>query len=177
MFTHPTNRRTRNPVLSLLLAAVTAAALSAPAAASTHDDAVARGRYLVGISGCNDCHTPGYAEQAGAVPESDRLTGSSVGFQGPWGTSYPTNLRLSTAASTPDAWLQHARSPMRPPMPWFALRDMSDDDLLAIYAYIRSLGTQGAPAPAAAAPGQAVTTPYIEFMPKNLPQKQAMATH
>lgn len=28
-----------------------------------------RGRYLVKIGGCNDCHTSGYAQTAGKVPE------------------------------------------------------------------------------------------------------------
>jgi hypothetical protein len=59
-------------------------------------------------------------------------------------------------------------------MPWFNLRDMADTDLIAMYRFMRSLGPAGEPAPAAVAPGVAVTTPYIEFMPKNLP-KQASA--
>lgn len=58
---------------------------------------------------------------------------------------------------------------MRPPMPWFALRDMTDDDLVAVYRFIRSLGPAGQPAPAAAAPGTAVATPH-RFVPKNLPK-------
>ncbi|MEJ2396973.1 MAG: cytochrome C, partial [Gammaproteobacteria bacterium] len=28
-----------------------------------------RGRYLVRIGGCNDCHTAGYAESGGKTPE------------------------------------------------------------------------------------------------------------
>jgi hypothetical protein len=70
-------------------------------------------------------------------------------------------------------WLESARTAMRPPMPWFALRDMGDDDLRAVYRYIRSLGARGQPAPAYAAPGQVVTTPYIVFVPQSLPQQQA----
>ncbi len=170
-----TQFRTLLGVLGLSASALATGAQAAP----LHTDAetVARGRYVVAISGCNDCHTPGYAERAGDIPEAERLTGANVGFQGPWGTSYAANLRLSMSQLDADAWLSRARQPMRPPMPWFALRDMSDDDLLAVYAYIRSLGPAGIAAPTAAAPGQAVTTPYIEFMPKNLPQQQAALTH
>ena len=40
-------------------------------------------------------------------------------------------------------------------MPWFNLRDMSDDDLRAMYRFIRELGPKGERAPAAAAPGVA----------------------
>lgn len=129
----------------------------------------ARGRYLVSISGCNDCHTPNYPESGGKTPQSDWLTGNPVGFQGPWGTTYPSNLRLGLQAMSEAQWLQRARSPMRPPMPWFALRDMSDADLKSIYRFIRALGPKGAPAPAYAPPGQPVATPYIEFVPKNSP--------
>lgn len=66
-------------------------------------------------------------------------------------------------------WLARARQPMRPPMPWFNLRAMTDDDLRAMYHYIRALGPAGEPAPAAVPPGVAITTPYIDFTPKNLP--------
>jgi hypothetical protein len=64
---------------------------------------------------------------------------------------------------------------MRPPMPWFNLRDMSDTDLIAMYRFMRSLGPAGEPAPASVETGVAVNTPYIEFVPKNLP-KHASAT-
>ncbi len=53
-----------------------------------------RGRYLVRIAGCNDCHTPGYAESGGLLPEARWLVGDKLGWHGPWGTTYPTNLRL-----------------------------------------------------------------------------------
>src|SRR4051794_1557083 len=51
------------------------------------------GRYLIKIAGCNDCHSPGGMENK-LGPESDWLTGSPLGFNGPWGTSYAPNLRL-----------------------------------------------------------------------------------
>ena len=130
---------------------------------------LARGHYLIAISGCNDCHTPGYAQTDGKIAETQWLTGSPVGFQGPWGTTYPSNLRLLMNTLTETQWLQKARSPMRPPMPWFNLKLMSDADLRAIYHYVRHLGPVGEPAPAYASPGQAVITPYFEFVPKNLP--------
>src|SRR5882672_998171 len=47
-----------------------------------------RGSYLAVIAGCNDCHTPGYAESGGKVPESQWLTGTLLGWSGPWGTTY-----------------------------------------------------------------------------------------
>jgi len=134
---------------------------------------IARGRYLVTIGGCNDCHTAGYPEQGGAVPESQWLTGVAVGYQGPWGTTYPANLRLVTSRLTEAQWVEHARQERLPPMPWFNLRAMTDADLRAMYRYVRSLGPKGDPAPSYAAPGAKVATPYIVFVPQNLPQTTA----
>src|SRR5262245_11510307 len=114
------------------LAALSLVALS-PTAAPSDAPGVARGRYLVRISGCNDCHTPGYMATAGKVAEALWLTGDHLGWQGPWGTTYPPNLRLALQRYTLDEWLRVARVPRRPPMPWFALRDMTDEDLASIY--------------------------------------------
>jgi mono/diheme cytochrome c family protein len=134
---------------------------------------IARGKYVVQIGGCNDCHTAHYPETDGKVPESEWLEGSPVGFQGPWGTTYPANLRLSMQELTEAQWMAQARAARRPPMPWFNLRDMSDDDLRAFYRYVRSLGPKGEPAPAYVPPGQTPVTPYIVFEPQNLPVKTA----
>jgi len=160
-----------------LAAATLAAALAlgnGPAwAADSVQDPIERGRYLVRIGGCNDCHTAGYLETAGRSPEADWLTGSAVGFQGPWGTTYPANLRIALANYSEAQWIARARSEMRPPMPWFNLAAMTDDDLKAMYRYVRSLGAKGTPAPDYAVPGQAVNTPYFVFVPQNLPPKTA----
>jgi mono/diheme cytochrome c family protein len=138
-----------------------------PATSRSADPAIERGRYLVQIGGCNDCHTAGYPQSGGQIPMNEWLTGSPVGFKGGWGTSYPSNLRLTVAAITEEQWLPFARAPRRPPMPWFNLRDMSDDDLRAMYRFIRALGPKGELAPAAAAPGAPVDTPFIVFEPKS----------
>jgi len=130
------------------------------------DAEIARGRYLVTIGGCNDCHTAGYPEQGGSVPESPWLTGVAVGYQGPWGTTYPANLRLVANRLTEAQWVGHARQQRLPPMPWFNLRAMTDADLKAMYAFIRSLGAPGEAAPAYVAPGGKVDTPYFVFVPQ-----------
>ncbi len=155
-------------IYPLLLLIFTFSASAHAADPASNKQALDRGRYLLVTSGCNDCHTPGYMQSDGKVPEPAWLTGSPVGFQGPWGTTYPVNLRLHVQKLTEAQWLERARQPMRPPMPWFNLRVMSDDDLRAMYRYIRAAGPAGEPAPTAAAPGVAVTTPYIDFTPKNL---------
>jgi mono/diheme cytochrome c family protein len=158
------NTRAAAAFFALLLATGAAAANPAYDAAT-----VARGRYLVTISGCNDCHTPGGMEKGPAVPEQEWLTGVAVGFQGPWGTTYAANLRLVINGLTEAQWVRHARQPRLPPMPWFNLKEMSEQDLKAVYAFVRSLGPAGAVAPAYVAPGGKVTTPYLVFVPQPAP--------
>lgn len=39
-------------------------------AGDANDKLIERGRYVVTIGSCNDCHTPGYAQSGGQAPES-----------------------------------------------------------------------------------------------------------
>jgi mono/diheme cytochrome c family protein len=135
---------------------------------------VARGRYLVQVAGCNDCHTEGYALAGGQIDESKWLLGDALGWRGPWGTTYAPNLRLSAKDRTADEFLALARGPMRPPMPFFNLRAMTDADVKAIYAYLKHLGPAGTPAPAYVPPGQTPAGPYIQF-PEPPPAEQRAA--
>jgi len=86
-----------------------------------------------------------------------------LGWRGPWGTTYPTNLRLVAQALSEEQWLKSSRRELRPPMPWFNLRDMSDGDLRAIYRYLRHLGPVGEPAPAYVPPGTEPQSPFVQF--------------
>jgi len=130
---------------------------------STATTSIDRGRYIVKVAGCNDCHTAGYALSGGQTEEQHWLTGDSIGWSGPWGVTYAINLRLFMQSLTAEQWLKVARQPARPPMPWFALRDMTDADLLAVYEYIRNLGPAGKETPAYLAPGVKATTPVVAF--------------
>ena len=127
---------------------------------------IARGRYLSIISGCNDCHTTRFAETGGAIPESDWLKGDSLGWNGPWGTTYPTNLRLLVSQISSDSWVQLLKtSKARPPMPAYVFKTMTEDDMRALYTFIYSLGAAGTAAPAGLPPGTAPKTPFINFVP------------
>ncbi len=160
-------RRIAALIVTVVVVIAAAARGDTAAAGSTASAAVlARGRYLVRIAGCNDCHTARYAETGGAVPEAEWLTGDGLGWRGPWGTTYPINLRLYMNAISEEQWVAVARAVRsRPPMPWFALRDMTDEDLRAIYRFIRSLGPRGEPAPAYVPPDRVPATPYVQFPP------------
>jgi len=123
-----------------------------------------RGRYLVKLGGCNDCHTEGFAESDAKTPERDWLEGSGLGWHGPWGTTYPTNLRLLVAGMSEAQWLEELRTMHpKPPMPWWALRWMTRPDQRTVYAFIHWLGPAGKPAPNDLPPGATAPTPVISF--------------
>ena len=123
-----------------------------------------RGRYLVKLGGCNDCHTPGYGQAGGKVPEKQWLIGDKLGWRGPWGTTYPSNLRLYMQLVSEEQWVKIAHTAeFRPPMPWWALHDMTTQDLRAMYRFIRYLGPAGEAAPAFVPPGQEPKGPYFLF--------------
>ena len=127
----------------------------------------AAGHYLFLFGGCNDCHTPGWAESNGHLPEAEWALGKSVGFRGPWGTSYPENLRLAAAETGEKEWVETFRKGAGlPPMPWMNYHAVPESDLLAIQRFLRSLGKRGVRAPAALPPGKEPATPYIDFVPK-----------
>lgn len=137
-------------------------------------DLVARGEYLATITGCGDCHTPGTFY--GAPDMSRKLSGSELGWQGPWGVSYARNL-------TPDketgigSWtdeqiitaIRQGRrpdgTPVLPPMPWPDFAAMTDDDVKAIVAFLRSVPPVHHAVPAVVPPGKPATGAYLTFPP------------
>lgn len=134
------------------------------------DDEVEAGRYLVVIGQCNDCHTEGYLQTEGKVPEENWLTGSVLGWQGPWGTTYPANLRLRVQEWDEDLWVETLKTRTGlPPMPWMNVNKLSEQDMRAIYTYIKSLGPKGEHVPLAVAPGGIPKTPYLSMIPQNMP--------
>lgn len=72
-------------------------------------------------------------------------------WAGPWGVSFAANLTphqiTGTGAWTEDAFISAMRTgkhlgmgrPILPPMPWFNLVEAPQEDLVAIFAYLRSL--------------------------------------
>jgi mono/diheme cytochrome c family protein len=104
-----------------LLALAAATLGTHPVSAEDRDaDKLARGKYLVTVAGCNDCHTPWKAGPAGPEPDMSRmLSGHPESFvitapatmpAGPWlAAASPTNTAHSgpwgvsfTANLTPD---------------------------------------------------------------------------
>ena len=152
-------------------------ASSVPVTAGPSDaELLAQGEYMVRMGGCNDCHTPGYADKAGEVPKDQWLTGNPIGFHGPWGTTYPANLRLKLAEMDEAAWLKYSGElHTRPIMPDFQLRAMKEQDRVSIFRFIKSLGPGGQPAPAYLPPGEKPSPPVGELVLPPGPPPQAPA--
>lgn len=158
--------------LAALVAACTPKPAHAPEAKAVEAPHVAAaspieaGRYLALVGGCNDCHSPGYNQGGGTMPEADRMTGNPVGMRGPWGTSYPANLRLLAQNITEDGWVELIKAGKSlPPMPTANMSRMNEADLRALYQYIRSLGPKGEPEPENLPPGVEPKVPYENMMP------------
>jgi mono/diheme cytochrome c family protein len=156
-----------------MFASCTASAKTQTAGAQS--SAVTRGKYLVTIVGCNDCHTPKKMGPHGPEPdvtrllsghpESDKMPPPPNGgeawpiavapdltaWSGPWGESFAANLtpdrNTGLGIWTEDMFVKAIRTgkhmgtsrAILPPMPWQELAQMSDADLKAIYAYLRTL--------------------------------------
>ncbi len=152
--------------------ALAAGAVAASAGAAVAGEvSVARGAQVAITSGCHDCHTAGYAE-TGKIDPAVALKGTVLGWQGPWGTTYPANLRLvARDKGSEDAFLQYAKTfQARPPMPFANVHAMDESDIRSLYQYIVSLGDTGAAAPDYVPPGQQPKTPYIVIAPPIMPK-------
>jgi len=136
---------------------------------------VERGLYISIIGGCHFCHTEGYREAEGKIDPKKALKGSSLGWRGPWGTTYAVNLRHNVLGSTDaDDWAADQKSKaMRalPPMPWYQVQAMDENDLRSLYLYIKSLGEPGELAPYYRSIGKEPKTPYVTLEPPQMPKK------
>lgn len=129
---------------------------------------VERGRYLVGITGCHDCHspkikgmTPDMSRGLSGRPSTTQLPSKADGevhasldltaWTGPWGQSVASNLTPDEATGIgkrydEKSFVQTMRTgkkpngtPILPPMPSEVYQNMTDEDLRAIFAYLRTI--------------------------------------
>ena len=133
-------------------------------------EVLARGRYMIVTGHCNNCHTPGYQQSAGKAPEKDWLTGRDIGHRGPWGTTYPANIRINVNKMSEAEWVAYASTlRARPGMPSWSLRDTHVEDLRAMYQFIKSLGPSDKPSRLPLPPGQEPQTLTIRVVPAPKP--------
>jgi len=90
-------------------------------------------------------------EHPGVSPEWPSLiSATNTAFAGPWGISYATNLTpddTGLGVWTEDLFIQAMRNgkhmgggrPILPPMPWSSYGQATDEDLRAVFAYLKSI--------------------------------------
>lgn len=161
----------------------------------TRGELITRGKYLMTIGGCHDCHSPKKFGPEGPMPDEDRLlSGHPEGSQlppidaralqpggwllfagdvtaavGPWGISFAANLTPDSTtgigAWSEETFVKTLRTgkhlgleggrPILPPMPWQMVRQMTDEDLKAVYTYLQSLPPVKNRVPAPVSPAEA----------------------
>jgi cytochrome c553 len=154
--------------MAVLAAAAFVVASPAYAQRGSAGPSVERGRYLVQITGCHDCHSP---KVEGMIPDLKRALSGRPGttalptaakgevhasldltaWTGPWGSSVASNLTPDPATGLSTRYteasfittMRTGKKPngtaIQPPMPSDVYKNMTDDDLKAIFAYLRSL--------------------------------------
>jgi mono/diheme cytochrome c family protein len=164
----------RLAALAVLAAIVAGGTLAAAQSAPRKADPmlITKGRYLVQIMSCGDCHTPG---QSYGEPDSARaFAGSELGWKGPWGVRYAANLTpdLDTGIGywTAAELATTLRTGKRPdgraigsPMPMANIMQLTPDDADAIAAFLLSLRPVRHEVPMALRPGVEAKGPVLEF--------------
>jgi mono/diheme cytochrome c family protein len=129
-----------------LIALVALACLASPAAA---DEQAERGKYLVTIAGCSDCHTPGGL--LGHPDFKSMLGGSDAGFGVPGtgvflGPNLTPDKETGLGGWTSGQIIAAFTTGKRPDgrvlsgvMPWPAFSQLTSADAQAIAAYLQSL--------------------------------------
>jgi mono/diheme cytochrome c family protein len=155
-------------VVALLFASASGQAQQKPGAPAT-GVSVDRGKYLVNITGCHDCHspksqgmTPDPARLLAGRPETTKIPTKADGeihasldltaWWGPWGQTVASNLTPDPATGMPSkgynektfvATMRSGKKPngtaVMPPMPIDVYQNLTDDDLRSIWAYLVTL--------------------------------------
>jgi mono/diheme cytochrome c family protein len=147
---------------------------------SSHDfSRIERGKYLVGLLGCANCHTDGAL--IGEPVFDKQLAGSSIGiaYTNPLENKYPGIVFPSNLTPDPETGIQNwsdiemmkmirsgvDRHGIRKlsVMPWPAYSAVSDDDALAIVSFLRNLPPVKHSVPKSVEPGNKSSSAYVHF--------------
>jgi len=152
------------------LVAVASVSLAACGGSDSGGDKIKRGEYLVMAAACADCHTPGVML---GKPEMDKLLGGgNVGFEMPTvGVFFPPNLTPDdetglgkwSEADIAKAIRQGVRPDGRqliPIMPYGWYAKLTEEDALAMAAYLKSLAPLSNKVPGPFGANETPTGPY-----------------
>ncbi|WP_053990580.1 hypothetical protein [Mangrovimonas sp. TPBH4] len=156
------------------------------------ESVIEKGKYLVGVMGCNDCHSPkkvgpngpelipelllsGYPSDRPVVTFDSPMIKEGFGMfypdltaaAGPWGISFAANLTPDDTGigSWTEAQFKKALTEgkfkgmdngrmLLPPMPWMNFANIKDEDLHAMFMYLKSINPVENVVPAPVAPDQ-----------------------
>lgn len=160
----------------------TVVAAPKPVAGSYHPDdrdKIERGEYMIQLLGCGSCHTDGAFDGA---PNLERaLAGSNTGiaFTSPLGDKYPgvvypPNITPDEAtgiglwsdmqiANAIRAGIGRHGERRLAVMPWQGFSRLTDDDVDAMVAYLRSIKPIKNKVPKEVAPGYHASHPFVYF--------------
>jgi mono/diheme cytochrome c family protein len=126
--------------------------LEAAVPAVDRADSLAQGRYLATVFGCKSCHTP-VDERHVPLPGKDFSGGQK--FTTPWATVLSANITphdtglgartkenfVATfkAFDSPDLWDAKVEPARNTVMPWLTLAAVTEEDLGAIYDYLKTV--------------------------------------
>jgi len=152
-----------------LASAFAVSLIAVPSLYAQAETQVQRGQYLVNIMGCHDCHSPKLpggmkpdpARPLSGRPQTTKLPSTTPGemhgsedftaFTGGWGSTVASNLTPDPATGigtryTEEKFVKAMRTgtkpegvAMRPPMPVDVYVNVKEEDLKAIYAYLKTL--------------------------------------
>ena len=156
------------------LAFLTASVLALPSYAADNAQ-TARGEYLVTVAGCSDCHTPGYFF---GKPDMERfLGGSDVGFEIPGlgvfaGRNITPDKETGIGSWTREQIVTAFQSGIRPDgrvlapiMPWQDFAHLTEDDAMAIAAFLQSVKPVNNMVPGPFKPGEKVSSFTFRILP------------
>jgi mono/diheme cytochrome c family protein len=173
-------------VWKILLPAITSLAigLHVTRAARAEDAFVARGKYLVTLGGCTDCHTAGHL--LGKPDMTHFLGGSDVGFAIPGlgvfvGRNLTPDQETGLGSWTREQIVKALTTGVRPDgrvlapvMPYAAYAQMTREDALAVAAYLQSLPPVKREIPGPFGPSDKVSVFVMDVLPaavhNSLPQ-------
>lgn len=146
-----------------------------PASAGSPSAQVERGKYLVALAGCTDCHTPGHF--FGKPDLSRYLGGSEVGIEIPGlGVFHAANLTpdketglgrwsdTEIAAAIRTGVRPDGRT-LAPAMPWPAYAQLTDEDVAAIVAFLKSIPPVANKVPGPFGPNDKPTSFVMRVLP------------
>lgn len=145
----PVKNKVADPVYKMQLPHQVFPGAERPMPESDMSDKLKRGFYLVTIAHCMECHTP-FGPPGSGVDYGNSLGKGGREFRGPWGVSVSRNITQSKTSGIGDwsdaeikrAITQGVRkdgTKLKPPMGYPSYARMTEGDVDAMVAYLRTL--------------------------------------